>query len=81
MSNQDIQIICELLLGITNTNENIRNISVNKLQELISKQFDLLLLCILEIIEKTSTSTEDKQKLLKNNIFSNRKKNYRNSRI
>ena len=36
MSNQDIQIICELLLGITNTNENIRNISVNKLQELIS---------------------------------------------
>ena len=36
MSNQDIQIICELLLGITNINENIRNISVNKLQELIS---------------------------------------------
>ena len=65
MSNQDIQIICELLLGITNINENIRNVSVNKLQELISKQFDLLLLCILEIVEKTSASTEDKQKLLK----------------
>ena len=65
MSSHDIQIICELLLGITNTDKKIRNISVNKLLELNSNKFDFLLFNLLEIIEKTSKSIDDKQKLLK----------------
>lgn len=65
MSNQDIQIICELLLGISNTNNEIRTISVNKLQELTNKNFDKLLFCLLEIIEKISTKSDNNQNLLK----------------
>ena len=65
MSSQNIQIISELLLGVTNLNENIRSVSISKLQELYLHNFDLLLFCLLEIIEKTSISTKNNQDLLK----------------
>ena len=66
MSNQDIQIICELLLGIFNPNKDIRDISVNKLQELMEKNFEVLLFCLLEIIEKIQSTSDKSQNLLKN---------------
>ena len=63
MSYEDIQIISELLLGITNTNKNIRVNSVSKLQELSKNNFNLLFFSLLEIIEKSSKN--ENQNLLK----------------
>ena len=65
MSKQDIQAISQLLLGITNLNKNIRCLSISKLQELNLHNFDLLLFCLLEIIEKTSITKNDNDNLLK----------------
>ena len=65
MSNQEIGIISELLLGITNPDRNIHTMSVNKLLELNSKNFDLFLFYLLDIIEKNSKPINEKQKLLK----------------
>ena len=65
MSIQEIEMISELLLGITNPDKNIHTISMTKLLELNSKNFDLLLYYLLVIVEKGSKPINDKQKLLK----------------
>ena len=63
MSNKDIQTISELLLGITNLNKNVRSLSISKIQELYLHNFDLLLFCILEIIEKSTNNNHDLLKI------------------
>ena len=65
MSIQEIEMISELLLGITNPDKNIHTISMTKLLDLNSKNFDLLLYYLLVIIEKGSKPINNKQKLLK----------------
>ena len=65
MSNQNIEIISDLLLGITNVDNNERNISVNKLQYLKENNFVILLFNLLEIIEKNFAPKNNKQALLK----------------
>ena len=66
MSDDDIQIISSLLLGISSTNKIINSNSINQLQELYKKKYDLFLYCILNIIEKT-TNSNDKNKILLRN--------------
>ena len=66
MSDDDIQIISGLLLGISSTNKIINSNSINQLQELYKKKYDLFLYCILNIIEKT-TNSNDKNKILLRN--------------
>jgi len=65
MSNQNIEIISDLLLGITNVDNNERILSVNKLQYLKENNFDILLFSLLEIIEKNFAPKDNKQDLLK----------------
>ena len=55
-------MICEVLLGITNPNKDIRTNSVNKLQEL-SKNLGALTYCLIEIASKPATN--DKEKIVK----------------
>ena len=62
MSNEDISMVCEVLLGITNPNKDIRTNSVNKLQEL-SKNLGALTYCLIEIASKPATN--DKEKIVK----------------
>ena len=62
MSNEDISMVCEVLLGITNPNKDIRTKSVNKLQEL-SKNLGALTYCLIEIASKPDTN--DKEKIIK----------------
>lgn len=65
MSNQNIEIISDLLLGITNVDNNERTLSVNKLQYLKENNFDILLFSLLEIIEKNFAPKDNSQALLK----------------
>ena len=52
MSDDDIQIISGLLLGISSTNKIINSNSINQLQELYKKKYDLFLYCILNIYNR-----------------------------
>ena len=62
MSNEDISMVCEVLLGITNTDKNIRTKSVNKLLEL-SNNLGALTYCLIEIASKNETN--DKERIIK----------------
>ena len=62
MSNEDISMVCDVLLGISNPNKDIRTNSVNKLLEL-SKNLGALTYCLIEIASKTATN--DKEKIVK----------------
>ena len=62
MSNEDISMVCDVLLGISNQDKNIRTNSVNKLQEL-SNNLGALTYCLIEIASKTATN--DKEKIVK----------------
>ena len=62
MSNEDISMVCEVLLGITNTDKNIRTKSVNKLLEL-SNNLGALTYCLIEIASKNATN--DKERIIK----------------
>ena len=59
MSNEDISMVCQVLLGFTNPNKDIRTNSVNKLQEL-SKNLGALTYCLIEIASKPATNNEEK---------------------
>ena len=59
MSNEDISMVCEVLLGISNPDKEIRTNSVNKLQEL-SNNLGALAFCLIEIASKTATNTREK---------------------
>ena len=59
MSNEDISMVCNVLLGISNPNKDIRTNSVNKLQEL-SNNLGALTFCLIEIASKTATNNEEK---------------------
>ena len=58
MSDYNIKLISNLLLGISNPNSNIITNSINQLQILYTKNFDIFLDSILNIIEKTTNSSE-----------------------
>ena len=62
MSNEDISMVCNVLLGITNPNKEIRTNSVNKLQEL-SNNLGALTYCLIDIASKVATN--DKEKIVK----------------
>ena len=62
MSNEDISMVCEVLLGISNPDKDIRTKSVNKLLEL-SNNLGALTFCLIEIASKTATN--DKEKIIK----------------
>ena len=62
MSNEDISMVCDVLLGISNQDKVIRTNSVNKLQEL-SNNLGALTFCLIEIASKTATN--DKEKIVK----------------
>ena len=66
MSDEDIHLISGLLLGISNANKIINTNSINQLQELYKRKYDLFLYCILNIIEKTTNSNDENQILLRN---------------
>ena len=66
MSDYNIQIISNLLLGITNTNKNIRTNSINKIQDFYQNHFDLFFYSLLNIIENTFNAKDDISILLKN---------------
>ena len=59
MSTQDISMVCDVLLGISNPNKEIRTNSVNKLQEL-SNNLGALTFCLIEIASKTATNPNEK---------------------
>ena len=59
MSSEDISMVCEVLLGISNPDKEIRTNSVNKLQEL-SNNLGALAFCLIEIASKTATNTREK---------------------
>ena len=58
MSSQDISMVCDVLLGISNPNKEIRTNSVNKLQEL-SNELGPLTLCLIEIASKKPTNPNE----------------------
>ena len=59
MSNEDISMVCDVLLGISNQDKVIRTNSVNKLQEL-SNNLGALTFCLIEIASKTATNEKEK---------------------
>ena len=62
MSTEDISMVCEVLLGISNPDKEIRTNSVDKLQQL-SNNLGALTYCLIEIASKTPTN--DKEKIIK----------------
>ena len=62
MSNEDISMVCDVLLGISNPDKELRTKSVNKLQEL-SNNLGALTYCLVDIASKTATN--DKEKIVK----------------
>ena len=62
MSNEDILMVCNVLLGIANPDKNIRDNSVKKLLEL-SNNLGALTFCLIEIASKKATN--DKEKIIK----------------
>ena len=62
MSNEDISMVCNVLLGITNPDKEVRTQSENKLQEL-SNNLGALTFCFIEIASKPATN--DKEKIIK----------------
>ena len=62
MSSEDISMVCDVLLGISNPNKEIRNNSVSKLQEL-SNNLGALTYCLIEVASKPTTN--DKEKTIK----------------
>ena len=59
MSTEDISMVCEVLLGISNPDKEIRTNSVNKLQEL-SNNLGALTYCLIEIASKAATNDREK---------------------
>ena len=59
MSTQDISMVSNILLGISNPNKEIRTNSINKLQEL-SNNLGALTFCLIEIASKTSNDSNEK---------------------
>ena len=66
MSDSDIQLISNLLLGISNIDKNIQINSINNLQDFYKRKYDVFLYCLLNIIEKTTKSENNEQILLRN---------------
>ena len=66
MSDEDIQLISNLLLGISNIDKNIQTNSINNLQNFYKQKYDVFLFCLLNIIEKTTKSVKNEQILLRN---------------
>ena len=66
MSDEDIQLISNLLLGISNIDKNIQTNSINNLQNFYKQKYDVFLYCLLNIIEKTTKSVKNEQILLRN---------------
>ena len=62
MSNEDISMVCNILLGITNVDKEIRMKSVNKLLEL-SNNLGALTFCLIEIASKNATN--EKERIIK----------------
>ena len=62
MSTEDISMVCDVLLGISNPDKEIRTNSVDKLQQL-SNNLGALTYCLIEIASKTPTN--DKEKIIK----------------
>ena len=62
MTTEDISMVCDVLLGISNPNKEIRTNSTNKLQEL-SNNLGALTYCLIEIALKNPTN--DKEKIIK----------------
>jgi hypothetical protein len=60
MSNEDISMVCNVLLGISNPDKDIRTTSVNKLQEL-SNNLGALTYCLIEIASKAATNNDEKR--------------------
>ena len=52
-------MVCEVLLGISNPDKEIRTNSVNKLQEL-SNNLGALTYCLIEIASKAATNDREK---------------------
>ena len=59
MSNEDISMVGNLLLGISNPDKEIRTKSVNKIQEL-SKNLGALVYCLIEIASKKANNNDEK---------------------
>jgi len=59
MTTEDISMVCDVLLGISNPNKEIRTNSINKLQEL-SNNLGALTFCLIEIASKTSNDSNEK---------------------
>ena len=76
MSNEDINMVTEILLGITNTDKNIRTNSINKLQEL-KNNLGALIYCLLEIAQNKSNliNNNNNNNINFNNINSNNNNN------
>ena len=55
MSNEDISMVSNVLLGITNPNKDVRTNTENKLQEL-SNNLGALTYCLIEIASKPATN-------------------------
>ena len=62
MLNEDISMVCAVLLGFTNPDKEVRTKSMNKLQEL-SNNLGALTFCLIDIASKISTN--DKEKIVK----------------
>ena len=62
MSNKDISMVCNVLLGITNPNKDVRTNSENKLQEL-SNNLGALTYYLIEIASKPTKN--DNEKIIK----------------
>ena len=62
MSSEDISMVCDVLLGISNPDKEIRNNSVSKLQEL-SNNLGALTYCLIEVASKPAIN--DKEKTIK----------------
>ena len=50
MSDEDIQLISNLLLGISNIDKNIQTNSINNLQNFYKQKYDVFLFCLLNIL-------------------------------
>ena len=65
MSDNDIQLISNLLLGISNIDKNIQINSINNLQDFYKRKYDVFLYCLLKKKKKTTKSINNEQILLR----------------
>jgi hypothetical protein len=77
MSNEDISMVCAVLLGFTNPDKEVRTKSMNKLQEL-SNNLGAITYCLVDIASKTATN--DNEKKSENNSLGSLQKNIRHKK-